>query len=913
MPAPSVYISPTGRRVNVEPADVQMYERLGYTPETQREQTAVAGEQAREDYYTNPTEQVSSVVEGVISGATGGLYDIAAGPDSETARRARYNPGKRLAAEIAGGFVGTALPFGRGVSALTRPAEGAGFLAKSVGAAAEGSIYGAGASVAQARLNDDPLTVETLIHGVGPGALLGLGANTLAAGIQRAGKNASGRVAAEAVEDLERSEAIQLAEQRVAAAEEVLKAPDPSQYGSVDRAVRPHWDSFRTNAREAVTELTSQVRQAEDALSMARERGTFSSAAEDALSTVSPDLPGFQAGMDSLAAPATPSVGAQQLKAVGDDLLGQIASLEPATQKTLGGPISRLRKAASAVDSNPEAYRAALKDLGERSGISVEVPEIASAKRIPVTRDKGEIAAEMYAANQRTSGWIQPAVRSVAAEADAAMNAAIRGGDTSVALKAASSYFKVLERAKLPQPKTGWASMGEEGVKMALNAMDEAKTVKQVAASLRNLRGDFTQMTRPQIDRLAAAVEKASTLSTYGPALRESVDQLMKGAGVLHDGSLAERLYATVESLRAARVKDFHAREAFRGEKAAHRARVKSARIEMDRANKELKRLSKEAKEPREKARKTVVERLANYMVTILGAKFGGAHLGGGLAGRGAGVIVAHGVARTNGVIGGVLGARARLTSGIDNALARWGGQGSSMVRRGVPAYAQILRHTTLYGNEDEGGTLPELVKRRIAELDKIMAVLPDQAYAASAWLDDDSPEASKAMQAWFTNALTYLQSVAPKNPGTVWVAGKDRWMPSDVKSREFADRWFGAFEPVEAGLAFLRGEASAATVQSLANTNPGIYNYFRNQMVRHLTDPLVLGRLTRDQRSQASWFTGVPMDSLEETSSVEFFQQQFAQAQAASRVPPPPANSGGRPPGADEATQSQAQRLTYR
>lgn len=843
---PQVYISPTGRRVSVDAKDTELYERLNYRPETVEEASAQAGEQAREDYYSSAEQAASAMVEGVYSGATAGLYDIVQGPDSETARRAQYNPGKRLAAEIAGGLVGTALPIGKGISAMTKAGPAAGFVGRAAGTAAEGAIYGMAASAAQARLADDPLTIETLIHGATAGGFMGLGAHIIAAGVERAAKRASGRLADRAVASLEHEGKVAEVQAKVEAAQRKLKEPAPT--GAVGHSddLRPHWDGFRNAARDAADDLHFQAEQADEAIKFAQEQGTFASAADEALAR------------DTRFGPKEPLTGLEANRI---------------SRESLSGP-------------QPDY--------------------------LPVTRKP---TAEMVTSTENPQGWVPHAVRQVAKQADAAMAAAMKGGDIAAAGKAASDYFKIMERAKLPLPEAGWASMGEEGVKMALDAYDQARTAKEVADVLRRMPADLSRMSRTQADVLSAAVEKAGTISSQGKALAESLDNFMANTGVIADGSRAENLYASVEAHRNRRASVPKDRAAAKAEYNAWKDRRRTAAEELKAARKELDDLEQpEVAETKKKAGKSVIERLGGYMTTGLGARVGGKYLGGGMLGRGAGALLATGITKGQGLLGSVLSARARMTSALDAGLARWGSMAGQSMRRGVPGYAAVLRHTTLSGEPDPTpGSVQELAKRRAAELDDVMPRLPDRAYAAMSWMEDEHPEAAAAAQKWFVTAITYLQSVAPKNPGTVWVGGKDRWLPSDLKSREFADRWFGTFMPAEAGMAFLRGEASAATVQALANTNPGIYGYFRQRMLATLADPRVQAKLTREQRAQASWFTGVPMDSLDERHSVEFFQQQFANAHASTSVPPVASpNQGGRPPG-PAADQTQAQKLTYR
>lgn len=820
------YVSPTGRVVTVADKDRSLYESLGYSPETIEHEAGREQAVTRKAYYERPIEKAQAAVEGVYSGASLGLYDVAMGHDSETARRAEFNPGTRLAGEIVGGMLGMHLPLGKGITSVTR-LPGQSVAAKGASAALEGAVYGAGQGVAEARLSGDPLTVETVIHGAGAGALLNFGASLAGSALERRAAKAE-HSAAEAVKK----------EERIAHLESELARHDASEAGVMGPEHKPHWDNFRTSAREAADDLLTQARDADAAMKTVKESGSFVKSAEEGL----------------IKQPPVASPTAEALKSAK------------------AGGTNWLAKSGNMVES-------VAKDLTNQT-------------------------------TQAAFDWRRPALQDVAKVADAEMARAFKTGDVALARKAADAFFSTAQRAGVTI-ESGLGALGPEGVASALKAVEEAHVYKKVGKTLNELPANFANMTRNQADKLAAAVERASALSQNGASLKDGADRLMENLGVMHDGTMAERLYQGIESAR-------NARGAKGGKGVTKGPSSNKAAIE-----KELKELrGDESKETKSKSgRRGLVQRISRFMAAGYGAKALSGSVGGGYLTRAVGAMTGGSLINSlmggEGLLGSVLSAKSRLGARVNANILKWARPTAAALRRGAPAYAAILRHTALSSDpQDEKAGVQDLAKARIQELDSLIPGLPDHAYSATAWLQDEHPELQAGAQEWMRNAITYMQSVAPKNPGTVVVAGKDRWLPSLLKAKDFADRWMGCFQPVEAGEAYLRGEATHATVQALAACNPGVYSAYRDRMLIELSDPEVIKRLDVHQRSKAAMFTGVPLDGLQDPGAVEFFQQQFATAQANSRVPPSASGSPGRPPGpadAQGALQSQAQRLTYR
>lgn len=193
-------VRPDGTTVSVPANKLASFLYLGYREEGGHESVERLTLEAEKEYYSGTGQQVLAGVEGVASGLTLGLADLAM-DDEATRKRAAYNPKTRLAGEIVGGvapalFTGgesflakalTATPTG----ALTKGAMslgGKGARGMVVGGAIEGTVAGAMGEITRSSLSGDPLTVEGALAGAGLGFVFGTSAGALGAGLQKAGR-----------------------------------------------------------------------------------------------------------------------------------------------------------------------------------------------------------------------------------------------------------------------------------------------------------------------------------------------------------------------------------------------------------------------------------------------------------------------------------------------------------------------------------------------------------------------------------------------------------------------------------------------------------------------------------------------------------------------------------------------------
>lgn len=198
---------PDGSSIVVDEGDAKSLETLGYKVESTEEAASRMAAAADKEYFTGLGNKALTFAEGVASGASLGLTDVG-GMSTETRLSAQYNPTQRLVGEIGGALLttipsgGTSLEAAGGRLAAREliAATPAGVVARGgkaiegaiggtkgaiAGGAFEGTVAGMGSAITQAAINDDPLTVESVLTAGGIGGVFGGGVGGIA---ERLGK-----------------------------------------------------------------------------------------------------------------------------------------------------------------------------------------------------------------------------------------------------------------------------------------------------------------------------------------------------------------------------------------------------------------------------------------------------------------------------------------------------------------------------------------------------------------------------------------------------------------------------------------------------------------------------------------------------------------------------------------------------
>lgn len=253
-------VRPDGTLINVDENEAGKLRTLGYKDETLEQQAGRMEAQGTQEFYQSPGQKLKTGAEGLLGGATLGLSDLAFDKMGfDTAERAGYNPGIRMGTELLGGLAGLA-PLGEftPVGLLGKGAKSAAEVmaesktARAVTAAAiEGGGFGAGSALTSAVVSGDPLTAESVMAGVGWGAVWGGGLGGLVGG-------ATARLEAKAAEKA---------------------AMEEAQAASL-RETNQAWGNFRASVSDAANELKATTKMADAALESSK--SSVASAIKDA-------------------------------------------------------------------------------------------------------------------------------------------------------------------------------------------------------------------------------------------------------------------------------------------------------------------------------------------------------------------------------------------------------------------------------------------------------------------------------------------------------------------------------------------------------------------------------------------------------------------------------------------------------
>jgi hypothetical protein len=211
-----------GSLMDATPEQAGRLQLLGYKEITPEQNQARLASEARADYYSTPGQEALAGGEGLVSGLSFGITDYFG--DDDVKARAQYNPGIRMATETLGAMLPAFLTGGEsaGISGA-RAAEGAGAVSRLASAmptsvlsdaahalspeasltgaigrgALEGAVYGGTGAADHAYLDGDPITADTILHGIGWGALVGGAVSGVGHGIAAASEAAAAEKAAE--------------------------------------------------------------------------------------------------------------------------------------------------------------------------------------------------------------------------------------------------------------------------------------------------------------------------------------------------------------------------------------------------------------------------------------------------------------------------------------------------------------------------------------------------------------------------------------------------------------------------------------------------------------------------------------------------------------------------------------------
>lgn len=287
-------IRPDGSTIRVDnEVDAQKLMTLGYREESPGLELERGMEMGQEEHYTTIGQKLLTAGEGALSGLTLGGSDLLLDGE-DTQERAKRNPGVRLASELAGSLAPSVIP-GLGLTPaglLTKGAERAAALGRGsatiragIRGVVEGAGIGANQAITDSQMAGDPLTAETILAGVGWGALYGGGISALGSKVatkfeERAAKAAAEKEAALTAptqKEIHTSSELdqanrRLAEQRGAidamkGEHEALTAVEDTHYGPFQNTVADATEQLN-RAKKTVVEADVEglVKQAEESV-----------------------------------------------------------------------------------------------------------------------------------------------------------------------------------------------------------------------------------------------------------------------------------------------------------------------------------------------------------------------------------------------------------------------------------------------------------------------------------------------------------------------------------------------------------------------------------------------------------------------------------------------------------------------
>lgn len=574
MPSPGkiVLVRHDGTTLEATKEQAERLKILGYTEQSDAERAAEVAKLAREDYYTGTDQKIAAAVEGLGAGMTFGASDYLFG-DDDTKARAAYNPGTRIGTEVLGALVPLVLSGGQSAAvrgaqaveeagvlsraasktptellskaakALAPGAEGS--LTKAVTRGAiEGSVYGATGAADHAWLDGEPITAETVLHGLGWGAVVGGALGAVGQAVERAGKEAAAKPTTIPHGTLNKTSDAQFGALRAeletvkAAAKEATKAADASVKDTMGALLKRGEGADLVGFGRSEPAFVKSVRETEklyDRVAKAVEAGKFKQASEasaayvahvnDVATKLGVEMPNPGAALDEL---ISLRAVAKELNKLPDDV-SAFANMTPQRMERLVAAVERAKKLPT--DSGP-AINDAIAQLSNSLGIEVEKPgnlrAVWKAAR-SLSKSEGSVLDPKPGIMARVVGTVlgsaaYGAARSVGAGPFAGMAAfaATKRGVTNLAAVRASTHGRLRTAAGEFMPGAGRAiKMASPYAALGINLFggkdDSTKNPRELAANRLREIGEFAPTAKDTIYR---AVEP---LSVSQPALAPSI------------------------------------------------------------------------------------------------------------------------------------------------------------------------------------------------------------------------------------------------------------------------------------------------------------------------------------------------------------------------------------------------------
>lgn len=250
---------------------------------------------------------------------------------------------------------------------------------------------------------------------------------------------------------------------------------------------------------------------------------------------------------------------------------------------------------------------------------------------------------------------------------------------------------------------------------------------------------------------------------------------------------------------------------------------------------------------------------------------------------------------------------RATRIEAVQRAAAAW----DTKLDAAVLAFFGKGKPPALSGARAGEKVTPEAA-RALRDAVKNPSVLADRVASAvaSTGMRESAPRVTQAMTSTIMRAATWLQQKLPPEPPPRGLQfGPPKPRPLGPKAQKEVDNAFRALDADAFVDDLARGRVDRQSLEALKFINPAIYG----QVIGKLTQYGIENRpdLTRQQAVALSIITGTPLTPLMQPSTIQGFQQAFAQdgpphdPSAPGQTEKKQIGSGGPPPGRGQSTRA--------
>lgn len=495
---------------------------------------------------------------------------------------------------------------------------------------------------------------------------------------------------------------------------------------------------------------------------------------------------------------------------------------------------------------------------------------------------------------------------------------AVRAGDDAAARLAINEYRDavislqsklggVVDNVQIPEVMGAASkipSAVDDSVKAAKQVID-IKTVKDAVAKFPRTSEEFLKMSKGKAEQMFGALDKA--LKTGGPeldqfkqSLADEIAVMIERAGLVADGSPVDRLRTVYSAWRSDAVQ----------------SQVSALTRDAREARSALKRSSGGGEEGGGSPLGVIGRTLR--MGTSRSASAGARRMGGGAfmsaaAYQGAGFAAGAAMGGTEGGLLGMaaMGARARITAQLQQAVAKWAPRTSRIVRTAGPRVEPLAWGATGIQDDPAEGR-KELFKKRSQELAELGVVGKDRAFAlASQFQAEGHDEFAVALHQKMNVALEQALTKLPRDPGKTPWGFKSLWEPTPVQLEIYARVHRAVFNPMESFEAFASGDVHPLEVEAVQAAYPGLYLEWKSQMIERLSEDGAMEKLSRQDLSELSVALDMQLSPTQRPEWIAAQQQMFAERNPKSS--PNPSGAVGRPSGSSGEQATQAQLATQR